>query len=42
MHLVGVAKKNSKGSFLNFFCEPVRKIQKYPFVDLSKLYTCLV
>ena len=28
MHLVGIAKKNSKDRFLNFFCEPVMKIQK--------------
>ena len=41
MHLVGVAKRNSKGRFLNFFLGTLNKIQKYPFVDLSKLYTCL-
>ena len=28
MHLVGGEKKNSKGRFLNFFCEPLMKIQK--------------
>ena len=33
MHLVGIAKKDSEGRFLNFFCEPVMKNSKNPFVD---------
>ena len=38
MHLVGIARKNSKGRFLNFFCEPLMKIQKtrlYPVCNLE-------